>query len=318
MPGDPLTQSHQGWFWERALPGPSGQPAAVPDSLLGLRTGSQQQVPLLAPVSIGTDMPGMDSWGSVTHTGCFSSGPFMYLLLPPFLYPGLSWKDLGKCPSIKELQDFPNSLNCGAPRVWDKTLLRAFLTHLSIPYLPPLNNIQQCAQFSFLTEATSLAESIERWANPENPSGPCSEKAPNHTGQLLTPIIQENPLIKCLSAPWFPVPCRSNCTLPLHFPANPVLCISHYSTEASKQRAFLGLQSQHDDGSTRDNWEWAHELLPCSQGSFPQPSDLLCPCLRSHLRGMFFDAVPGSGYCLWTLVCHCRTSCHYEAGSQPP
>lgn len=38
----------------------------------------------------------------------------------------------------------------------------------------------------------------------------------------------EKSLIKHLSAPRFPVPCRSNCTLSLHIPINPALCISHY------------------------------------------------------------------------------------------
>lgn len=59
MPGDPSdSEPARNGFWKRALPGPSGQPAAELDSRQGL--GSQQQAPSLAPVSIETGGP--DPW----------------------------------------------------------------------------------------------------------------------------------------------------------------------------------------------------------------------------------------------------------------
>lgn len=57
----PLTQSQQGiGFGKGALPGPSGQPAAEPDSRQG--PGSQQQAPSLAPVSMETGGPDLWPW----------------------------------------------------------------------------------------------------------------------------------------------------------------------------------------------------------------------------------------------------------------
>lgn len=114
MLGDPLPQSQQGWFWERALPGPSGQPTAIPDSRPEL--GSQQQAPLLVPVSIGIGRPGMAPGEPYPCRMLLKwSLHVPPLAALPVVMPALV--GTGKCLSIRKPQGFPNLLNSGAPKV---------------------------------------------------------------------------------------------------------------------------------------------------------------------------------------------------------
>lgn len=118
----PLTRSQQGWFWERALPGPSGQPAAAPDSPRDW-----------APCS--SSSPGAcfhrngqardQQQGSSPQASGISSVPFMDLLSPPLPVPRPApGRPLGleKCPRTGLLGVF---LQC--PEFWGTRSLRQHL-----------------------------------------------------------------------------------------------------------------------------------------------------------------------------------------------